>query len=71
MHFKFQPLFHALCIVIDEPTEKTTEQIVRLVSSGINKSGQCEPISLKCIGDGDTRHEISGGNVVTTDCLRQ
>lgn len=46
MHFKLQPLFHALCIVLDEPVENATEQIVYLVSTGIT-SGLSEPISLK------------------------
>jgi len=65
-HFKLQPLFRALCIVIDEPIKNATEQIVQLVSTGIVTSGLREPISLKGIEDEGTRGEISGGNVVTT-----
>jgi hypothetical protein len=66
MHFKLQPLFRALCIVVDEPVENATAQIVYLVSTGIVTSGLSEPISLKGFEDEGTRGEISGRNVVTT-----
>jgi hypothetical protein len=65
-HFEPRPLFHALCIVINEPVKNATEQIVYLVSTSIVTSGLSEPISHKGIGDEGTRGEISGGNVVTT-----
>ena len=32
MHFKLQPLFYALCIVVNESVKNTTEQIVYLIS---------------------------------------
>jgi hypothetical protein len=65
MHFKLQPLFGALCIVIAWSMVNATRQNVYFVSTG-NTSRFSRPVCLKGLEDDATRFESGSWQVVAT-----